>query len=122
MLALIQATNDFDVIARQTVQFITPEVLLTIFACAALVLDVMLPADRKKIVAWVSFGGVLLTMLSVAILYFDVVKGQAPRTGFFGMLIFDPYAVAFKIIFLTGAALSILLSVKYLEIEGEQRG
>src|SRR5215471_17177963 len=122
MLALIQATNDFDVIARQTIQFITPEVILTIFACAALVLDVMLPADRKKVVAWASLAGILLAMMSVAILYFEVVKDQAPRTGFFGMLIVDNYAVAFKIIFLTGAALSVLLSIKYLDIEGEQRG
>jgi NADH-quinone oxidoreductase subunit N len=122
MLALIQATNDFEMIARQTIQFITPEVILTIFACAALVLDVMLPADRKKVVAWVSFAGILLAMASVAILYFEVVKGQAPRTSFFGMLIVDNYAVAFKIIFLTGAALSVLLSIKYLDIEGEQRG
>jgi NADH-quinone oxidoreductase subunit N len=122
MLALIQATNDFEMIARQTVQFITPEVILTIFACAALVLDVMLPADRKKVVAWVSLAGILLAMASVAILYFEVVKDQAPRTSFFGMLIVDNYAVAFKIIFLTGAALSVLLSIKYLDIEGEQRG
>src|SRR5215471_1007261 len=122
MLALIQATNDFEVIARQTIQFITPEVILTTFACAALVLDVMLPADRKKVVAWVSFAGILLAMASVAILYFEVVKDQAPRTSFFGMLIVDNYAVAFKIIFLTGAALSVLLSIKYLDMEGEQRG
>src|SRR5262245_14415942 len=122
MLALIQATNDFELIARQTVQFITPEVILTIFACAALVLDVMLPSNRKKVVAWVSLGGILLAMVSVAILYFEVVKNHEPRTGFFNMLIVDNYAVAFKVIFLTGAALSVLLSIKYLDIEGEQRG
>jgi len=122
MLALIQATNDFDVIARQTVQFITPEVVLTIFACAALVLDVMLPAGRKKVVAWVSFAGILMAMVSVAILYLEVAGNRVPRTGFYGMLIIDNYAVAFKVIFLTGAALSVLLSIKYLDIEGEQRG
>src|SRR5262245_65838735 len=105
MLALIQATNDFELIARQTVQFITPEVILTIFACAALVLDVMLPRDRKKVVAWFSLAGVLLAMVSVAGLYFEVVKNHEPRTGFFNMLIVDNYAVAFKVIFLTGAAL-----------------
>jgi NADH-quinone oxidoreductase subunit N len=122
MLALIQANSDFEVMARQTVQFITPEVILTIFACAALVLDVMLPADRKRVVAWVSLTGVLLAMASVAVLYFEVVKDQAPRTAFFGMLIVDNYGVAFKIIFLTAAALSILLSIKYLDVEGEQHG
>jgi NADH-quinone oxidoreductase subunit N len=36
--------------------------------------------------------------------------------------VIDTYAVAFKLIFLIGAALSILLSIRYLEEEGEQRG
>jgi NADH-quinone oxidoreductase subunit N len=36
--------------------------------------------------------------------------------------VLDSYAVVFKSMFLIGAALSILLSIKYLDIEGEQRG
>ena len=42
MLALLQATTDLQAIARQTVQYIMPEVIVTIFACGALVLDVLL--------------------------------------------------------------------------------
>src|SRR5215470_12309454 len=122
MLAFIQATSNFQTIAQETLQLITPEVILTLFACAALVLDVMLPRDRKRLIAWVSLAGIGLTLVSVAMLYFQVVSGRPPRTGFFRMIVVDDYAVVFKLIFLIGAGLSVLLSIKYLDVEGEQRG
>jgi NADH-quinone oxidoreductase subunit N len=122
MLALIQANTDFQTIARDTLQLITPELILTVFACAALVLDVMLPRNGKQLIAWVSLAGILLALGSVVMLYFQVVNGRPPRTAFFRMIVIDDYAVVFKLIFLIGAALSVLLSVKYLDEEGEQRG
>lgn len=122
MLALIQETVDLQAIARQTTELIMPEVLLTLFACAALVLDVMLPRGRKHAVAWLSFAGTLVSLFSLGALYYGVASKGEPRTGFFDMIVIDNYAVVFKLIFLIGAALSILLSIKYLDEEGEQRG
>jgi NADH-quinone oxidoreductase subunit N len=122
MLALLQATTDLQAIARQTVQFITPEVVLTIFACGALVLDVLLPRAHKRWVAWTCLGGLAFAFVSLGILYTDIVRRGTPRTAFFDMIVLDNYAVVFKAIFLVGAALSVLLSIKYLETEGEQRG
>lgn len=122
MLALIQANADFQEIARQTAQLIMPEVIMTLFACAALVLDVMLPRDRKRVIAWVSLAGIGLALGSLGIIYFDVVRSGVSRTGFFDMIVIDNYAVIFKLMFLIGAALSILLSIKYLDEENEQRG
>jgi NADH-quinone oxidoreductase subunit N len=117
----MQAT-DFQTIARQAAQFIMPEGILTLFACAALVLDVMLPRNRKGFVAWVSLAGVGLAFVSLWMLYSDIVSKGAPRTAFYDMIVLDSYAVVFKSMFLIGAALSILLSIKYLDTEGEQRG
>jgi NADH-quinone oxidoreductase subunit N len=114
--------TDFQAIATQATQFIMPEGILTLFACGALVLDVMLPRDRKRFVAWVSLVGVGLAFASLWILYTNIVSKGTPRTAFFDMIVLDSYAVVFKSIFLIGAALSILLSIKYLDIEGEQRG
>ena len=114
--------TDFQNIATQATQFIMPEGILTLFACAALVLDVMLPRHMKRFVAWVSLAGVGLSFVSLWILYTNIVSKGVPRTAFFDMIVLDSYAVVFKSIFLIGAALSILLSVKYLDIEGEQRG
>jgi len=99
-----------------------PEVILTLFACAALVLDVMLPRNSKRLVAWLSLLGVGSALASLFILYFGVVNKGAPHLGFFRMIVIDNYAVVFKTMFLIGAGLSILLSIKYLDEEGEQRG
>jgi NADH-quinone oxidoreductase subunit N len=114
--------NDFQDLMRQASQFIMPEGILTLFACAALVLDVMLPRHRKRVVAWVSLAGVCLTAVSLWILYSNIVIKGTPRTAFFDMIVLDGYAVVFKSMFLLGAALSILLSVKYLDTEDEQHG
>src|SRR5215510_9016331 len=118
---MLQAT-DFQAIARQSAQFIMPEGILTLFACAALVLDVMLPRVQKRVVAWVSLAGTGFALISLWILYMSMTRSGASQTAFFDMIVLDNYAVAFKAIFLIGAALSILLSIKYLETEGEQRG
>src|SRR5215510_6922777 len=117
----MQAT-DFQAIARQSAQFIMPEGILTLFACAALVLDVMLPRVQKRVVAWVSLAGTGFALVSLWILYSGIVSKGASRTAFFEMIVLDNYAVVFKSMFLLGTALSILLSIKYLEEEGEQRG
>lgn len=114
--------TDFQTIARQALQFLMPEAILTLFACAALVLDVMLPRNRKRVVAWVSLAGIGFAFVSLLILYSDIVSKGASRTAFYDMIVLDSYAVVFKLIFLIGAALSILLSIKYLDVEGEQRG
>jgi NADH-quinone oxidoreductase subunit N len=122
MLALIQASSDFETIVRQTGELIMPEVVLTLFACAALVLEVMLPRERKRLIAWLSLAGVILSAISLAIVSSEVVGSGKSRLGFFDMIVLDKYAVVFKAIFLLGAGLSILLSVRYLDEEGEQRG
>ena len=114
--------TDFQTIARQAAQFIMPEGILTLFACAALVLDVMLPRNRKKIVSLMCLAGIGFAFVSLWILYAGIVSQGAPRTAFYDMIVLDSYAVVFKSMFLIGAALSILLSMKYLDIEGEQRG
>jgi NADH-quinone oxidoreductase subunit N len=122
MLALLQATTDLQAIARQTVQLIMPEVILTLFACGALVLDVLLPRHHKRWVAWTCLAGLGFAFISLGILYTDIVRKGLPRVAFFEMIVLDNYAVMFKAILLIGAALSVLLSIKYLETEGEQRG
>ncbi|HJQ25224.1 MAG TPA: NADH-quinone oxidoreductase subunit N [Blastocatellia bacterium] len=122
MLADLQTTTDLGAIARQTVQYIMPEVILTLFACGVLVLDVLLPRAHKRWTAWTSLAGLGFSFVSLGMLYVYIVRKSAPQAVFFDMIVVDNYAVVFKAIFLVGAALSILLSIKYLETEGEQRG
>lgn len=114
--------TDFQSIVQQATQFLMPEGILTLFACAALVLDVMLPRARKRVVSYVSLAGLGLAFASLLILYTAIVSKGTARTAFYDMIVLDSYAVVFKMIFLIGGALSILLSMKYLDVEGEQRG
>ena len=43
-------------------------------------------------------------------------------TGFMGSLLVDPFAIYFSYLFLAGAAIAVLMSVRYLEIEQENHG
>src|SRR5258708_18769878 len=116
MLALLQSP-DLQAVTHDTVQLIMPEVILTLFACAALVLDVMLPRNSKRVVAWVSLVGVGAALVSLFIMYAGMAATSAPHIGFFKMIVVDNYAVVFKAMFLIGAPLSILLPIKNLAEE-----
>ncbi|MBI3651073.1 MAG: NADH-quinone oxidoreductase subunit N [Acidobacteria bacterium] len=120
MFAFLQTSPDLSVILQQTKELIMPEVLLLLFACAALVIDVLLPRQQKFLVAWLSIVGLLVSLVSLIFVYKGM--GSSAKAGFFGMIVIDPYAVVFKMMFLIGALLAILLSIKYLDEEGEQRG
>jgi NADH-quinone oxidoreductase subunit N len=43
-------------------------------------------------------------------------------SGFYGTVKVDGFAIVFKLIFLLGAALTVAVSLRYLDVEGEQRG
>src|SRR5438445_12311280 len=50
-------------------------------------------------------------------------RGLAPlQSGFLGSWQMDPFAIFFFYLFLTGAAITILMSVRYLEVEREHHG
>jgi NADH-quinone oxidoreductase subunit N len=98
-----------------------PELILTLFACFALVVDVMLPRGRKSVSAYISLVGIGLTGLSLWQVYSQY-KGSLPRLAFYDMYIVDGFSLVFKTIFLLGAALSIAIAIKFLDIEGEQHG
>src|SRR5262249_37291961 len=123
MLALIQTGSDFQIIVEQATKYLMPEIVLIIVGCGALVLDVMLPRGQKRLVAWTCLAGVGVAFVSLTILHAGIIaSGGKPRTAFFEMIVLDDYGVVLKKIFLVGAPPASLLSIKYLETEGEQRG
>jgi NADH-quinone oxidoreductase subunit N len=97
-----------------------PELILTAFGCLALVIDVILPRRQHRIVAYASLGGVALSFVSVVITW--TAGGALPRYGFFDMIVLDDLTLVFKAIVLVALALSIALSIRFLDIESEQRG
>jgi NADH-quinone oxidoreductase subunit N len=98
---------------------IAPELILTIGACIGLVLSVLLPRERKQIAAWFSLVCILLSFISLIFLW----RGNPlPQSAFYGTVKIDGLAILFKGVLLIAAALTVAVSIKFLDIENEQRG
>ncbi len=104
-----------------------PMLLLTLFGLGILIIDLLLPREWKIANAWTALTGLLFSALAV----FKVQAAFAPGPGrpaldvlmgFGGSVILDRFAIFFLYLFLAGAALSILMSIRYLEIEHENKG
>ncbi len=83
-----------------------PEIVMTVLALAVLILDLVI--KRKETTALLSIitaGVVALSMVGTS--------GEA----FSGMYIADGFSLFFKVIFLVGLTLSILISIRYIKIE-----
>ena len=102
-------------------QLIAPELILTVCACVALVMEVVLPYRKSKLTAYFSLIGVGLAFASLVALWWAT-GSSVQLEGFYGMVRIDGFALIFKAIFLTAAGLAIGISTRYLDIEGEQHG
>jgi NADH-quinone oxidoreductase subunit N len=114
---LLQA-NTTTLINVSDLRLIAPELILTVAACVALVMEVILPYRKSKLTAYFSLTGIALAFVSLVL----QVSGPMPVEGFYGMVRIDGFAVLFRIIFLISAALAIGISTRFLDIEGEQHG
>ncbi len=90
---------------------IAPEIVLTIGACALLLFDLAIPKHEKDKLGYFAIG-----ILAVA--FYGSWKLAAVETEIFsGMFTLDPYATFFKMLVYLAGALTILLSMTYLEVE-----
>jgi NADH-quinone oxidoreductase subunit N len=96
-----------------------PMVELTIFALGILLIDLMVPRGWKWINAVGAFVGVVFAALCVWQIQSALPRGAA---GFYNSLLVDRFAIYFWYLFLAGAAIAILGSVHYLDIEDEHHG
>jgi NADH-quinone oxidoreductase subunit N len=96
-----------------------PMVELTIFALGILLIDLMVPREWKWINAAGAFVGVLFAALCVWQIQSALPRGAA---GFYNSLLVDRFAIYFWYLFLAGAAIAILMSVRYLDVEDEHHG
>lgn len=100
---------------------LAPELILAVCACAALVVEVVLPLRRSRLVARFALASVVLAAVSLAVMW-QTNRMLLPLIGFYGMVRIDGFALFLKSIFLITAALSILISMRYTDIEEEQHG
>ncbi len=96
-----------------------PMVELTIFALGILLIDLMIPRGWKWINAAGAFVGVAFSALCVW-----QIQTMSPMgaVGFYRSLLVDRFAIYFWYLFLAGAAIAILMSVHYLDVEDEHHG
>ncbi|MEP6919986.1 MAG: NADH-quinone oxidoreductase subunit N [bacterium] len=102
-------------------QLIAPEIILTVVACLALVMEVVLPYRKRKVTAYFALVGIALASASLGLQWWYA-RDVLPLEGFYSMVRIDGFAILFKAIFLVAAALAIAISTRFLDIEGEQHG
>jgi NADH-quinone oxidoreductase subunit N len=100
-------------------QLMLPMVELTIFAIGILLIDLMIPREWKWLNAMGAFIGILLATFCVWRIQVTMPRGSI---GFYNSLLVDRFAMYFWYLFLASAAITILASVRYLEIENEHHG
>jgi len=94
---------------------IAPELALALFGLVVLIFDLILPDKRK-------LGAIALVGLGVSAVLLFRNSDLGSVTAYGGQVVVDPLAAYFKLMFLIAAGLTIGLSVRYLDVEGEQHG
>ncbi len=89
---------------------IYPEVIVALVGLLVIMIDIFIRPERKAALSVISLVGLLLALF-LTILYWD-----GNETAFSGMVVADPYAQFFKLIFILSAAFTILISPRYLRI------
>src|SRR5262245_1803323 len=96
--------------------YILPELVITGGALVVLIADVLLPRESRAALAWITLLVIGATLASLA--PFTSTHVEVAH----GLLAVDRFAPFFKIVFLLAAAITVLMSIRYLEIEGASPG
>ena len=95
---------------------ILPELVLTAGSLVVLIADVLLPRRSGGWLAWITLIVIGATLASLV--PFRETRVEVAN----GLIAVDQFALFFKVVFLGAAALTVLMSVRYLEIEGASPG
>ncbi|MHC4149321.1 MAG: NADH-quinone oxidoreductase subunit N [Planctomycetota bacterium] len=90
---------------------IFPQIALVVTASVLLLMPLFTSRIKREILAVVAIAGLAVALWAVIVLW------DRNLTGFNGTVLVDNFALAFTIVFLVGALLSILLSLNKVEAE-----
>jgi NADH-quinone oxidoreductase subunit N len=96
--------------------YILPELVLTGGALLVLIADVLLPRHSGRALAWITL--IVIGATTASLVPFTSTHVEVAH----GLLAVDRFALFFKAVFLLSAAITVLMSVRYLEIEGATPG
>src|ERR1041384_3358378 len=105
-----------------------PIILLSLFGLGVLVIDLLLDDDWKQwnaVTALIGLGfaaASVIRLQATGRLVGSFAYMSRSSGGYVGSLLMDGFAIYFFYLFIVGAAIAILMSVRYLEIEREHHG
>ena len=103
-----------DLVTNTAVVF--PLVVLIAWACALLLVDLLIPMNRKSITALLAALGLLLSM------GLTIINFGRTAVGFSDMVIYDGYSFFLNILFLASGLAGIALAYDYIKRMGIERG
>jgi NADH-quinone oxidoreductase subunit N len=95
---------------------IWPLTFLTVWACALLLVDLLIPKERKGTTALLSVVGLAFTLV------FTLVQIGEENTAFAGMVVVDGFSVFVNALLLVSGLLGIALAYSYVKRMGLERG
>jgi NADH-quinone oxidoreductase subunit N len=96
--------------------YLLPELVLTAGALVLLVVDVVLPRAWDRVLAWLAVAVIAATGAAL------VATGQDALTIARGTLAVDGFGLFFKVLFLLAAAITVMMSGRYLTVEDVRPG
>src|SRR5215207_9352354 len=95
---------------------IFPFALLTVWACALLLIDLFLPKERKGLTAFLAALGLAIT------LSFTLMQIGTEQTGFREMVVADGFSTFVNVLLLISGLLGVALAYGYVRRMGLDRG
>src|SRR5215213_1596785 len=95
---------------------IFPFALLTVWACALLLIDLFLPKERKGLTAFLAALGLAIT------LSFTLMQIGTEQTGFREMVVADGFSTFVNVLLLISGLLGVALAYGYVKRMGLERG
>jgi NADH-quinone oxidoreductase subunit N len=95
---------------------VLPIVVLSVFGIAIMVLDPFVAAAKRSILGWLALAGTVGAGISV------VPMSNHPGLWYADLWVVDGYSIFFHVLFIFIAAMTILISIDYLEREKMNHG
>ena len=97
-------------------EVLTPYILLTVWACILLLVDLFIPKGRKGVTALLSVLGLAIT------LGFTLAQIGKEAVGFNGMVVLDGFSTFVNALLLVSGLLGVALAYGYVQRMGLERG
>src|SRR3954468_18391866 len=100
-----------------------PVILLILFGMGVMLTDLLLEKSNKYFNAVTALVGVGFAAIALGMIQSQMHRdGAGAYDAFHGAIVLDSFGIFFSWIFLISTAITILISVRYMEIEEENHG